>query len=75
VKEPPLSACQKFNRFWGIPPACGQPVKNLTPQKLEAMLTEQRGQLEQRYGGGARFQFRVVVEDGRAKLKASRRRG
>lgn len=55
--------------------ACGQPVKNLTPQKLDAMLRKQRGELEQRYGADTRFHFRVVVEEGRAKLKASRQRG
>jgi hypothetical protein len=55
--------------------ACGQAVKNLTPGKLDAMLSKQREQLEERYGGDARFSFRVVVEEGRAKLKASRKRG
>ena len=55
--------------------ACGQPVKNLTPGKLDEMLSKQRGQLEARYGSDARFNFRVVVESGRAKLKASRKRG
>ena len=54
--------------------ACGQPVKNLTPQKLQDMLAKQRGQLEQRYGADADIHFRVVVEEGRAKLKVSRDR-
>lgn len=55
--------------------ACGQQVKNLSPQKLERLLEKQRGQLRERYGKDARFKFRVVVEDGRAKLKASRQKG
>ncbi|MBW2268898.1 MAG: hypothetical protein JRH16_09985 [Deltaproteobacteria bacterium] len=52
--------------------ACGQPVKNLTPRKLEEMVAKQRSQLEQRYGADASIHFRVVVEEGRAKLKVSR---
>ena len=39
--------------------------------KLGAILSEQREALSKRHGT-AEFRFRVVVEDGRAKLKASR---
>ncbi len=52
--------------------ACGQGVKTLSRPKLEAMLEKQRAQLRQRFGDDASFRFRVVVEDGKAKLKASR---
>jgi hypothetical protein len=51
--------------------ACGQDVKNLSPAKLRAILREQEKSLRARYGD-ADIRFRVVVEDGRAKLKASR---
>ena len=51
--------------------SCGQAVKNLTPSKLEAVLSRQRDALKERFGD-AKFRFRVVVEDGAAKLKASR---
>lgn len=54
--------------------ACGQAARSLTPKKFEQMLEKQRGQLAAKFGDDARFQFRVVVEDGRAKLKASRQR-
>ena len=54
--------------------ACGQAVKSLTPQKLDQMIEKQRGQLQAKYGEDARFSFRVVVEEGRAKVKASRKR-
>ena len=36
------------------------------------MIEKQTAQLRQRFGDDARFKFRVVVEDGKAKLKASR---
>ncbi len=52
--------------------ACGQGVKTLSRPKLEAMLEKQRAQLRERFGKDASFKFRVVVEDGKAKLKASR---
>jgi hypothetical protein len=51
--------------------ACGQDVKGLSPDRLEAMLERQRGALNRKFGK-AEFQFRVVIEEGRAKLKASR---
>jgi hypothetical protein len=52
--------------------ACGQDVKNLSPAKLEAILRQQEETLRTRYGSDAEVRFRVVVEDGKAKLKASR---
>jgi len=51
--------------------SCGQDVKGLTPAKLESILSKQREQLRSRFGDAA-FSFRVAIEDGKAKLKASR---
>jgi hypothetical protein len=51
--------------------SCGQSVANLSPERLKATLAKQEAALRQRYGK-AEFRFKVVVEDGRAKLKASR---
>jgi hypothetical protein len=51
--------------------ACGQGTKNLSPEKFEQLLDEQRAALRERYGD-AEFRFRVAVEEGKAKLKASR---
>lgn len=51
--------------------SCGQEVKSLSPDRLEAMLAKQRRALTKKFGKGE-FEFRVVVEEGRAKLKASR---
>jgi hypothetical protein len=51
--------------------ACGQEVENLSPAKLQAVLRKQEQSLRARYGD-AEVRFRVVVEEGKAKLKASR---
>jgi hypothetical protein len=51
--------------------SCGQDVKNLTPAKLEGILAKQREQLRSRLGDGE-VKFRVAIEDGKVKLKASR---
>lgn len=51
--------------------SCGQDVKGLTPAKLEGILAKQREQLRSRFGDAA-VSFRVAIENGKAKLKASR---
>lgn len=51
--------------------ACGQDVRTLSREHLEAVLKRERAALRQRYGDQS-FEFRVVVEKGRAKLKARR---
>lgn len=61
-----------FERYRDARLARGQGVKKLTREKLEALLDRQRARLAERFGPHARFRFRVAVEDGRAKLKASR---
>lgn len=43
--------------------------KPVAADKLDAMLKKQEGQLKQKYGAKS-VQFRVVVEDGKPKLKA-----
>ncbi len=60
-----------FSEYVSARESCGQAVKNLTPSKLEAVLTRQRDALKERFGD-VEFRFRVVIEDGAAKLKASR---
>lgn len=51
--------------------ACGEDVKKLTPKKLQAVLKKQEKNLRARYGD-SEVRFRVVVEDGKAKVKATR---
>jgi hypothetical protein len=50
--------------------ATGQPTAGLTREKLAAQLEQQTKTIQERFGAGE-VRFRVVVEDGRAKLKAS----
>jgi hypothetical protein len=52
--------------------ACGQSVKGLTRERLEKVLEKQREGLRARFGEQASFRFRVVVEGGQVRLKASR---
>jgi hypothetical protein len=50
--------------------ACGQGVDGMTRQKVAALLRKQEEQMRKKHGVGE-VQFRVVVEKGKAKLKAS----
>jgi hypothetical protein len=52
--------------------SCGQSIKGITREKLEGILEKQREGLRQRFGEKASFKFRVVVEEGQVKLKASK---
>lgn len=52
---------------------CGQSIKGLTRERVEAVIEKQRADLRKRFGNDAQFRFRVVVEDGQARLKASRK--
>ncbi len=51
--------------------ACGQSVADLTASKLDQLLDKQERELRKRYGD-SQVRFKVVVENGRAKLTASR---
>jgi hypothetical protein len=50
--------------------ATGQGTAGLSPDKLEALIQKQEKAIRERYGVD-QVKFRVVVEDGRAKLKAA----
>jgi len=65
---------QLFDAWVGAREASGQSTSGLTREKLRAQLEQQREVLRTRHGV-ADVRFRVVVEDGRAKLKASPVRG
>jgi hypothetical protein len=52
--------------------ACGQGIESLTRAKLDKLLDRERAKLQEKFGTDARFRFRVAVEDGKVKLKASR---
>ena len=51
--------------------ACGQSVADLTTAKLDDILDRQERELRKRYGN-SQVRFKVVVENGKAKLTASR---
>jgi hypothetical protein len=51
---------------------CGESVKGLTREKLDAIIEQQRAALRAKYGESTQFRFRVQIEDGKTRLKASR---
>jgi hypothetical protein len=52
--------------------ACGESVKGLSRDKLERVIEKQSADLRKKFGDDARFRFRVAVEDGKVRLKATR---
>jgi hypothetical protein len=60
-----------YSAFVEARQACGQSVSDLTASKLDQLLDKQERQLRKRYGD-SQVRFKVVVENGRAKLTASR---
>jgi len=61
-----------FDDYRSARETCGQAINGLTQAKLDKVIAKQQAQLRQRFGEDANFRFRVVVEGGKAKLKASR---
>lgn len=53
--------------------ACGQDVSKLTADKLDRVIAKQRAAVQEKLGCSD-VDFRVVVQDGKVKLKASARR-
>ena len=62
-----------FESYQAAARACGQHVENLTRDKLQAAIRRQEAALKDRLGC-EKVDFRVVVSDGKVKLKASARR-
>lgn len=60
-----------FDAYIDARRSCGQPVERLSAKKLDVILDKQRTALRERFGN-CDVKFRVVIEDGKAKLKASR---
>ena len=59
-----------FSAYVSAREACGQSAKGVTPDKLQALLAKQEAAIRTKYDC-ASVKFRVVVEDGKAKLKAA----
>lgn len=71
VREPRAQSGSKlFESYMDAAKSCGQNVASLTPQKLQAVISKQETAIRKKYGC-ERVNFRVVVKDGRVKLKAS----
>jgi len=60
-----------FSEYRDARLACGLGIQSLSPEKFEQLLDKQRAALRERYGD-TEFRFRVAVERGKVKLKASR---
>jgi hypothetical protein len=54
---------------------CGENVKGLSREKLDGIIAKQRTQLTEKFGKDAQFRFRVEIEGGKARLKATRVKG
>jgi hypothetical protein len=59
-----------FESYREAAKACGQSVKGLSPQKLQAVVDKQTAALRQKMNCKD-VSFRVVVQDGKVKLKAA----
>jgi len=74
--KPPTSSIDQnagelFNAYRDAARSCGQDISSLSQQKLERVLDKQRAALRKQYGD-ENFRFKVVVAEGRVKLRAAR---
>ncbi len=67
---PNQSSGDLFEAYRDARLACGESVKGLTPAKLEAVISKQEKAVKAKLGC-EKVNFRVVVEAGKVKLKAS----
>jgi hypothetical protein len=61
-----------YQRYIDARTKCGENVKGLSREKLDGIIAKQRAQLAEKFGKDAQFRFRVEIEGGKARLKASR---
>lgn len=66
----PQGDAELFETYRDAAMACGQNVKGLTPEKLKSVVRKQEAALKKKLGCD-KVNFRVVVEAGKVKLKAS----
>jgi hypothetical protein len=66
---PPPDGDDLFHAYVEARRACGEDVSGLTRQKLDLLLARQEAAIKSKYGCEA-VKFRVVVENGKTKLKA-----
>ena len=70
VAEAPAGEPTLFEAYRAAREECGQGTKGLTPDQFEKMLATQEKAIREKYKC-EKVNFRVVVEDGKTKLKAS----
>jgi hypothetical protein len=63
-----------FDAYISAREATGQGAKGVTREKLDALLAKQESAIREKYGA-KKVRFKVVVENGKAKLKATAARG
>ncbi len=73
-KSAPLANDELFDSYVSAARSCGQNVANLTPEKLQVVVAKQESAIRKKFACKG-VNFRVVVEEGRVKLKASPVRG
>jgi hypothetical protein len=64
------SSADLFETYVSAAEACGQDVRGLTPEKLQAVIRRQESAIRERLGC-ENVRFRVAVEGGKVKLKAT----
>jgi hypothetical protein len=81
AEPPPAKAKKKlaaradiFDDYMKAAQSCGQDTSKLTPEKLRAVVAKQEAAIKKKLGVG-KVKFRVAVEDGKVKLKATAVRG
>ena len=73
-RSAPAAGDDLYQRYVDARLACGESVKGLTRDKLDKIVQKQRAELSAKYGEDAEFRFQVKVEDGKVRLKATRRK-
>ena len=73
IRPPGDSGAALFDSYRDAALACGQDVSSLTPEKLQRIVDKQQDTLCRKLKCDA-VDFRVIVKDGRVKLRASARR-
>jgi hypothetical protein len=68
----PARADDLYQTYIDARQKCGENVKGLSREKLDGIIAKQRAQLVEKFGKDAQFKFRVEIEGGKARLKASR---
>ena len=70
----PNAGIQKlYDAFASVRRKTGEEMGDFTPQKLAAIVKKQSSELRRQHGSG-KLKFKVVVEDGRARLRATFKR-